>query len=443
MSATPDRLILFTRWPEPGSTKTRLIPLLGPEGAAEFQRRLTMQAAHTVAAAGSPRGLSREIRHAGGTESDMRRWLGAGFVYRPQGRGDVGARMEACFRAAFEEGAQRAVLVGADIPALTPAIVARAFEALDRCDLVFGPAADGGYYLIGATASGFRTSSDYLGSAISWGGPDVLARTLQMVRSADLTCTLLETLADVDDPAGLPAALRALCRGEGRPARLSVILPVLNEAGQLGRTLAALGPRHGLEVIVVDGGSADATLAVARAAGVRTLAARSPRSLQMNAGAAAAGGGILLFLHADTRPPQGFQHQIREALARPRTAAGAFHLRIDAAGRPLRIIEAAANWRARFLQMPYGDQALFLGRDAFWEAGAFPPIPIMEDFEFVRRLQRRGRIVLARGSAVTSARRWQRIGAFKTWLINQRVVIGYCMGVAPERLDAWYRPKNR
>jgi hypothetical protein len=162
----------------------------------------------------------------------------------------------------------------------------------------------------------------------------------------------------------------------------------------------------------------------------------------MNAGSAMAGGDILLFLHADTRPPTGFQMQIWQTLAHPRVAAGAFHLQIDAAGRSLRTIECAANWRARFLQMPYGDQALFLRRDVFWESGAFLPIPIMEDFEFLRRLKRRGRIALAPGRAVTSGRRWQQIGVVQTWLTNQRVIAGYCMGVAPERLANWYRLKK-
>ncbi len=442
MSATRDRLILFTRFPEPGTTKTRLIPVLGPEGAAEFQRRLTERAARAAAAARSRRGLVLEIRHSGGSQTGMRQWLGEEFSYRPQGQGGLGTRMEACFRAAFEEGAERAVLVGADIPALSPAILTRAFDVLDHYDLVFGPAADGGYYLVGATAAGLRRSNAFLGPDITWGAPDVLVRTLRRVRDAHLTCTLLETLADVDGPADLPAALRAL-GGRRDPPPVSVVIPALNEAGQLGRTLSTLTPGQGLEVIVVDGGSSDATLAIARTAGVRTLAARPPRSVQQNAGAAAASGDILLFLHADTRLPMKFQERVRRTLASPRVAAGAFRLEIDAAGRGLRIIEQAANWRSRFLQMPYGDQALFLRRDTFWELGGFPPIPIMEDFEFIRRLKRRGRIAMVPDSVRTSPRRWLQVGVGKTWLINQAIIAAYLMGVPAERLAAWYRKSHR
>jgi len=441
MSAASERLILFTRYPEPGTAKTRLVSLLGAEGAAEFQRRLTVHAAKAAAEAGRLRGLSLEIRHEGGGESRMRDWLGDGFTFRPQGSGDIGARMQTSLGDAFAEGAPRAVLIGSDIPGLTSATVVRAFNALKHHDLVFGPAADGGYYLIGMTAACFRRGTAYLGPSIPWGSPDVLARTLGMARDARLIFTLLKTLADVDRPQDLPAAMQALCSGKDRPA-LSVVIPALNEAGQIAETLSALARSSNVEIIVVDGGSPDGTIAVARAAGVRVLEARPPRSIQMNAGAAAAGGNLLLFLHADTRLPAGFETQVRQTLARSRVAAGAFRLKIDGNQRGLRTIEAVANWRSRVLQMPYGDQALFLRSYTFWESGAFPPIPIMEDFELVRRLKRRGRIALAPGCAETSARRWLRLGAVKTWLVNQCVIAAYCAGVSPQRLAAWYRGKK-
>jgi rSAM/selenodomain-associated transferase 2/rSAM/selenodomain-associated transferase 1 len=441
LSAAPERLILFTRYPEPGTTKTRLMPVLGPEGAAEVQRRLTERAAKAAAEAQRRRGLSLEIRHQGGGEAQMRDWLGERFTFRPQGCGDIGARMQASLGAAFSEGSQRAVLIGSDIPGLSSATILQAFDALTLHDLVFGPAADGGYYLIGLTAACFRRGTTFLGPGIAWGSPDVLARTLGMVRDARLTHTLLNTLADVDRLQDLPAAMRALCPGKGRPA-ISVVIPALNEASQIAATLSPLVRTPDVEIIVVDGGSTDATVAVARADGVRVLESRPPRSIQMNAGAAAADGGILLFLHADTRLPAGFDEQVRQTLARPRVAAGAFRLRINAHGNRLRVIERAANWRSRWLQMPYGDQALFMRMDLFWELGAFPPIPIMEDFELVRRLKRRGRMALASGCAETSARRWLRLGAVKTWLINQCVIAAYYAGVSPQRLAVWYGGKK-
>jgi rSAM/selenodomain-associated transferase 2/rSAM/selenodomain-associated transferase 1 len=441
VSSAAERLILFTRYPEPGTTKTRLIPVLGPEGAAEFQRRLTERAVRAAAEVRACRGLPIEIRHEGGSAALMRQWLGGEFSFRPQGSGEIGARMEQSLGAAFAEGVQRAVIIGSDIPGLTSAMIVMAFDALEHYDLVFGPAVDGGYYLIGATAGCFQRRAPYLGQGIGWGTSNVLARTLGRVCEAGLSHSLLGTLPDVDRPEDLPAAMQALCLQRDLPA-LSVVIPALNEAGQLGETLSTLGRHPEVELIVVDGGSADATAAIARSAGVRTLMARPPRSIQMNAGAAAASGGLLLFLHADTRLPQGFQEQIRRTLAQPGVAAGAFHLAIDWSSKGFRVIERAANWRSRFLQMPYGDQAIFLGRDTFWESGAFAPLPIMEDFELVQRLKRRGRIALAPGKATTSARRWLRLGSLRTWMINQLVVGGYCAGVPPQRLAVWYRGKN-
>jgi rSAM/selenodomain-associated transferase 2/rSAM/selenodomain-associated transferase 1 len=440
MKAAADRLILFTRYPEPGVTKTRLVPVLGPVGAAEFQRRLTEHVARAAQAAAGRRGLELEIRYEGGSQARMERWIEGPFTLRPQGGGDLGRRMQSSFAAAFAEGVQRAILIGSDIPGLHAETILQAFDGLSQQDLVFGPAADGGYYLIGMTAACFRRGTPYLEADIGWGSAGVLYRTLDIAHAARLTCHLLETLTDVDRPCDLQAALATLCSARDH-ACLSVIIPALNEEVQLPDTLASLSGIPGIEIIVVDGGSSDATLEVARDTGVRTLAAHPPRAIQMNAGAGLAVGDILLFLHADTRLPRDVVQQVRQTLRPARVAAGAFHLSIAGALSGLRAIERVANWRSRLLQMPYGDQGLFLSRDLFWELGGFPPIPIMEDFELVRRLKRRGRIALAHGSARTSNRRWQRLGALKTWLINQAIVAAYYAGVPPQRLVVWYRGK--
>ncbi len=221
-----------------------------------------------------------------------------------------------------------------------------------------------------------------------------------------------------------------------------MVIPALDEAGTIQGALAAARHYPGVEVIVADGGSRDGTAAVAAALGARVVTARPPRSVQMNAGAAAAGGGILLFLHADTRLPEGFPGQVRHTLASPGVAAGAFRLRIDSSAAGLRLIERVANWRSRRLQMPYGDQALFMSRDRFWDLGGFPVLSLMEDFELVRRLKRRGRIALAGGCVTTSARRWLRLGVAKTWLINQSIIAAYRLGVPTDRLAAWYRSRH-
>jgi hypothetical protein len=163
----------------------------------------------------------------------------------------------------------------------------------------------------------------------------------------------------------------------------------------------------------------------------------------MNLGAAAAQSPILLFLHADTRLPEDFAECVRWTLAQDGVVAGAFELRIASPRPGFRLIERLANFRSRRLQMPYGDQAIFLMADIFQESGGFPEIPLMEDFNFVRRLKRRGRVAIACAPALTSARRWERRGLLRQTLLNQAVICGCLLGIAPERLARWYRSAPR
>lgn len=220
---------------------------------------------------------------------------------------------------------------------------------------------------------------------------------------------------------------------------ISIIIPTLDEQEAITESLGRLSEIPGTESIVVDGGSTDATLQAASSFGVRILRTPVGRARQMNAGAAAAGGDILLFLHADTKLPYGFADSVRHVLSDPDVAAGAFKLKIAAAGLKFRIVEWLVYCRSILSRMPYGDQALFLTAETFQAVGGFPDLPIMEDFEFVRRLRRKGRIRTVPQEATTSARRWQRVGVFKTTLVNRIIILGFRLGIDPERLAAWYR----
>ncbi|MBD2200959.1 TIGR04283 family arsenosugar biosynthesis glycosyltransferase [Calothrix sp. FACHB-1219] len=224
--------------------------------------------------------------------------------------------------------------------------------------------------------------------------------------------------------------------------KLSIIIPTLNEAGNIQDAIASTQPSTNTEVIVVDAGSQDDTVAIAQSLGVTVILSSPGRAVQMNAGAVAASGDILLFLHADTRLPAGFDTLIRNALQQPGSVAGAFNLQIDASGWGLRLVEWGVKMRSHLWQMPYGDQAIFITKDIFYQIGCFPELPIMEDFELIRRLQRISKIAIIQASVLTSARRWLRKGIFKTTLINQIVIIAYLWGISPERIRSWYRQEK-
>jgi rSAM/selenodomain-associated transferase 2 len=219
---------------------------------------------------------------------------------------------------------------------------------------------------------------------------------------------------------------------------ISVIVPALDEEKAIGAALEAALDACDVEVIVSDGGSTDKTAVVVRGLGARFVVSRPGRAAQMNAGASLAQGDFLVFLHADTLLPKGYDARVRDILGDRGVAAGAFRLGIGAGGTGFRAIERFANWRSKFLGMPYGDQAIFVRTRLFRLAGGFPEIPIMEDFEFMRRIRSLGRIELAGAAAVTSPRRWCTLGILRTTLINQIIIAAFCLGVRPDRLARWY-----
>lgn len=223
---------------------------------------------------------------------------------------------------------------------------------------------------------------------------------------------------------------------------ISVIIPALNEVSVLATTLESIRPARPLELILVDGGSLDATLRLANQHGARILFSTPGRAKQMNLGAAAASGSILLFLHADTRLPLHFDKEIRNVISGSAAVGGAFELKIDAQDPGLRWIEWMANWRSRTLHMPYGDQAIFVRAEVFRAIGGFSELPIMEDFELMMRLRKLGRIAIVPQPALTSARRWQETGILRTTLINQIAILSYFLGVSPSRIAHWYHRRN-
>jgi len=435
------RLIIFTRYPEPGSTKTRLIPVLGAQGAADLQREMTDCLAAKVKAAAGRLQLSVEVRFDGGSAGRLREWLGPSFSYRRQGDGDIGRRMLKAIIEGFQDGCTSIIIIGSDIPDISSAIIQRAFEELRKTNLVLGPAADGGYYLIGLQKMDPDRLARKLFQNIDWGTSRVLAQTIAVADKIGIGYALLESLDDVDRPDDLKIFRHAVRSNfDSAAARpISIIIPTLNEAKVIAETITSLLPSGQSEIIVVDGGSRDGTAEAARNLGARVLSTKPSKAVQMNAGAAAAKGEVLLFLHADTRLPDKFEEKVLTTILCNGYCAGAFTLRVDSEDKGLRLIERVANWRARYFKLPYGDQALFLSRKLFDDVGGFADFPIMEDFELIRRLKKKGRIAILPESVKTSPRRWQNLGVVKTWLLNQIIVAAYFAGIPPRQLARWYR----
>ena len=225
---------------------------------------------------------------------------------------------------------------------------------------------------------------------------------------------------------------------------LTIVVPTLDEAATIDSALQRLAPlrARGARVIVVDGGSRDDTAARAAPLADRVLAAPRGRAVQMNAGAQAEEGAatdVLLFLHADTRLPDDADRIVQRALADGAHCWGRFDVRLDADGWPLRLIETAINLRSRLTGIATGDQAIFVTRAAFSWLHGFAPLPLMEDIDFCSRARRLTRPAALHERVLTSARRWQRHGVWRTVLLMWRLRLAYFFGADPQALARRYR----
>jgi rSAM/selenodomain-associated transferase 2 len=218
---------------------------------------------------------------------------------------------------------------------------------------------------------------------------------------------------------------------------ISIIIPTLNEAAFLAETLRSVRAEKPQEIIVVDGGSSDATCELARAAD-HVLHSPRGRATQMNYGAAHATGDVLLFLHADCTPEPGALREAEECLGRRGVVAGCFHMTVAVDGLTYRLLGACATTRVRLTGLIYGDQGLFVERRLFELLGGFPPLLLMEDLLFSKKLRRLGRIVVAPRRIFVSPRRWQRQGLVRQTLRNWTLTALAAAGVSPNRLAAFY-----
>lgn len=433
---------LFAKPPVAGQAKTRLLPALGAEKTERVAQALLQQTWQTVRAAGTSAVVASTQPSAAALGlPDATVWL--------QGEGDLGERMERVLRRCCEQSGQ-GVIVGADCPALSTATLQRAHAVLREVDAVLVPAEDGGFGLIGLS----RVPEGLL-HGLQWSTDHALRDTVQRLTERGLTVRLLGRTFDIDTPGDLARLRRhlhenpsdcAVLRGaldpeDLAPVRLSVVVPVLNEAARIDRFLGELTALEGIdEVLVVDGGSEDDTVARAQTHPVRVLQAPRGRGPQLNAGAAAARGEVLLFVHADCTLPDDAAAQIEAALSAPGAVAGAFKLWTvpDDGPRWSAWWMHLADLRSRYTRYPYGDQALFCRRDAFERVGGFPDQPLLEDYELSRALHRLAPLARVDRRVRASGRRFAQRPLYYCALMNSFPLL-YRAGVPAGLLATFYR----
>jgi rSAM/selenodomain-associated transferase 2/rSAM/selenodomain-associated transferase 1 len=424
-------LSIFTRMPVPGEAKTRLIGVLGTEGAARLQREMTRHVVRQARILAATDGVAVEARVTGGSCAEVRQWLGVRCV--PQGEGSLGDRLEL----ALLEGLQAsevAAVIGGDCPTVDAADTRRALEAARARGGALIPATDGGFCLL-ALARSVRERLPGLLSEIDWGSQRVSDQTRAVLARAGIETEVLDPREDIDRPEDLPAWDKVRTAWYEPPRTLSVVIPTLNEGPRLAELLHEVAHAEA-ETIVVDGGSADKTRDVARRASVTVIEGLRGRANQMNAGAAAATSDAVLFLHADSLPPAGFTREALGVLSDPEVLVGAFRFSVGATTPRMKLVEWGTNLRSE-AGLPYGDQGLFM-RTVVWRSlGGFPDIPVMEDYDLVRAARRAGQIRIASSAALTSDRRWRDLGPWRYTALNTATVVGRRMGFSPARLASW------
>ena len=430
---TRPSLVVFAKYPRAGEVKTRLIPAIGAEGAAGIARTLFGRTVSEGVRAAALLGMDLEVRGAGAPEAAFRALHSGSWSFAGQGSGDLGERLA---RSCTDAAASAVLLVGTDCPDLDASVYAAALAALETRNVVIAPAADGGYVLLGVRPDRIPGFDDLLFRGIPWSTERVAQETLRRLSDARIPAAVLPPFADVDRPEDL-ASLH-----ETAPL-ISVVIPALNEGASIADAVRSAMFGFHTEVIVADGGGADDTGERAEGAGARVVRSAPGRGRQLNAGASAASGEILLFLHADTKLPPGWAARIRRALTTPGVAGGAFRLSFGDASPQLSRVARWANIRAERTGILYGDQGIFVRTSAFRDLGGFPEEPLMEDLAFVRALRRTGIFTVLPDAVETSGRRYERNGVLKTCLLHQILLAAWLLGVPAGTLARWRKHLSR
>ncbi|MFC2663066.1 MAG: TIGR04283 family arsenosugar biosynthesis glycosyltransferase [Eubacterium sp.] len=450
-------VILFTRIPVPGFTKTRLMPYYTPKQCAELhfcflrdiRRNLSGIDADLFiyyAEPGDP-GALKEIFGDWLPRPRQGRLYGSGkIIYRPQPELGLGERMYQAMEDVLSEGYDSCVLTGTDLPDLTKDIFEDAFTRLKTHDVVLGPTRDGGYYLIGSKLPQHVCFENQV-----YGGSSVFENTAAAILKHGLSLSLAEVLHDVDTRGDLIHRLDRRRRHPEKPfletdryiaahVKISVIVPLYNEIKLVRQIQRELKKKFSsCEVIFVDGDSTDGT--AEKIDGQYTLLkSEKGRAKQMNLGAQKASGDILFFLHCDTKLPKDPQGEIRRVYASH--LAGCFKIGFPTRRFLMLTNSILSNRRVKNDGIMFGDQGIFIDRRLFMKMGGFPDIPLMEDYEMSRTLKRHGISVgMTKGKLISSDRRYPRSTKGTLRLMKKMYDMRqmYLHGVSPEKLAEKYR----
>ena len=440
-------VIVFTREPEAGMTKTRMMPYYSASECAELHKcmlkdiadELNKTDADIIVAytGGKPRFLKSVFGHC---------IFGRRRTFIEQRGENIGARMEYAVSDVLSMGYHSVVLIGTDIPEISAESIDAAFDLLADNDIALGPTEDGGYYLIGMNERHHEAFDVKL-----YGVSSVFNETAASIRNAGLSIGIADKYSDIDVPQDA-AAFRSRCRNcrhlrksyTGRyladTAKVSVIIPVYNESAAIGKMMEQLLPyKNKCEIIFVDGGSTDDTVSRIGSK-YRVISSEKGRGNQLNRGAEASSGDILFFLHCDSIVPQDFLSEIRRCMAH--SEYGCFGVKFPSKNIFMLTNRIISNNRAFRRGYPFGDQGIFIDRDLFFSSGMFPEIPVMEDYEFSIRLKNAGKMpAKTRKRILTSDRRYEKgtIGILRTERSMYRLRKKYRAGASIKEIYSQYR----
>jgi rSAM/selenodomain-associated transferase 1/rSAM/selenodomain-associated transferase 2 len=453
-----EAIILFMRYPETGKVKSRLAATIGPHEALKVFQKLVRR---TLGMLFELKWFRPQVQlflffTPPDKKSFMEEMYPGPWEFIPQEGSHLGERMARAFDHVMARGCRRIVMIGSDIADMEMADLDEAFEALCRGQAVLGPAADGGFYLIGLSQTcpaAFESES--------WGTSEVFQRTYEILSCSGSLVHKLEERRDIDRADDLQWF-------DGNPLfrdRLSVIVPTLNLPDQLESWLknlqAELWPDD--EIIVVQGQEAvelgnrkvkeresckiemfitsqpsSLLASMLPSHSIRWLISPKGRGMQLNEGAWTATGDIFLFLHDDCSPPPHFGYFIRKSTRSSRMSMGCFQLAFSSSTPALDKIAQWANFRTRWFKLPYGDQGFFCRCEVFQKVGGFRKPFLMEDVDFVRRCRREGRLAILPYKICTSPRRYLQKGILRASLQNHLNMLLYSLGVDDKRLYGMY-----